>query len=172
MREVPWLECGRSLKGLKEIPGPRNEPEILALAKDAGCEWVKDDETAWCAIYIGGTLKRSAVNPSGSAAARSYEKWGINVLENGALFVPIGSIIVLSRGDNPDHGHVAYAVGRTKDGRILLLGGNQKNMVRTDAFPVWRVVAARWPEEDRTDLRLLQRIPELDWDGASSTTEA
>jgi uncharacterized protein (TIGR02594 family) len=172
MNEVAWLERARALKGLHEIPGPQSEPEILALAADAGCPWVHDDETAWCALFVGGTLKRAGVKPSGSAAARSYQHWGIDVLEDGALFAPVGSIIVLSRGDDPSHGHVAYAVGRTNDGRILLLGGNQKDMVRIDAFPVWRVIAARWPEEARTDLRLLQRLPELDWDGASSTTEA
>lgn len=172
MSEVAWLACARSLIGLREIPGPMSEPQILELAADAGCPWVHDDETAWCALFVGGTLKRGGVKPSGSAAARSYQNWGISVLESGPLFVPVGSIVVLSRGDDPSKGHVAYAVGRTKDGRLLLLGGNQKDMVRIDAFPVWRVVAARWPIEDRADLLLINRIPELEWNGASSASEA
>ncbi len=157
MNQPAWLIEARKLIGLKEIKGSAHEPEILALWEDAGLPFT-DDETAWCAGFVGGCLKRGGEKPSGSAAARSYSKWGFDVLKQGVKQIPFGAVVVYSRDPNPAQGHVGFAVGRTPEGNILTLGGNQKDMVSIAPFAAARLVAARWPVEG--DLRILQTLPE------------
>lgn len=174
--EPNYLTHARTLLGLHEIHGSFNEPRILALAFAAHLTWVKNDEIPWCAILIGGVLEETGFRSTRSAAARSYSKWGIDVFESGPLFVPLGAICVLSREPNPAEGHVAFAVGYNRRGKILLLGGNQADMVSIRPFEPGRVIAARMPIEisqaNKFDLSLLHRIPELDIDAPVSTNEA
>lgn len=171
-QEVPWLLEARKLDGLKEIPGPQHNPEILALADDSGLGWINDDETAWCATFVGGTLKRAKCKPSGSAAARSYLHWGIDVLDKDLRRIPLGAIVVFSRPPDEWKGHVGYAVGRTERGDIVTLSGNQKNMVRVDPIAGWRLIGARWPIEYRDDLRMLTPLPLISTNDALSANEA
>lgn len=154
MNEPAWLTIARDLIGLREIKGAQHEPEILRLWRDAGLPFT-DDETAWCAGFVGGVLKRAGIKPSGSAAARSYSRWGIDVFEDRALVrIPLGSVLVFSRPPSETSGHVGFATGFTKDGRVMCLGGNQKDSVNIAPFEAERIVAARYPIECLDDLRI------------------
>jgi uncharacterized protein (TIGR02594 family) len=168
--EPAWLIAARELIGLAEIPGVKHAPEIVQLWKDAGLSF-KDDETPWCAGFVGGCLKRGGVKPSGSAAARSYTRWGFDVLDLGVTEIPLGAVVVYSRGANVAQGHVGFAVGLTPDGKILTLGGNQGNKVSVKPFEPERLVAARWPTEAKNDIRVLVNIPKTDNNDSVSTRE-
>lgn len=171
--ESDWLGIARGLIGLKEIHGPQHEPKILQLAQDAGVPWVHDDETAWCAIYVGGVLKRAGIKPTGSAAARSYTNWGLNVFDQGIVRIPLGAVGVFDRPPNAWEGHVGYLVGHTSNGMLKVLSGNQKDQVSIAELPEKRLIAARWPIERRDDLRIqYQTIPLLPSSGAVSTKES
>lgn len=172
MTEPHWLTLARDLIGLREIKGPQHEPEILALARDAKLSWYRDDETAWCAVFVCGVLERTGINATRSAAARSFEHWGIDVLDNGVEKVPLGAIVVYSRPPNPAHGHVGFAVGRDQQGRILTIGGNQKDSVNISPFDPGRLIAARWPAEYADDLGIIRYLPVAQSADVSSTQEA
>lgn len=161
MNEAPWLTIARDLIGLKEIKGVENEPEILRLWRDAGLQFT-DDETAWCAGFVGGVLKRSGVKPTFSALARSYEHWGIDVFEDRKLArIPMGAVLVFSRPPSETSGHVGFAVGFTSDGRVMCLGGNQRDSVNISPFVAERILAARWPAEHADDLRIQYQTLQL-----------
>jgi uncharacterized protein (TIGR02594 family) len=170
MDEPSWLSEGRDLLGLREIKGSAHEPKILALWEDAGLSYIKDDETAWCAAFVGGTLARAGVIGTRKPNARSYMVWGSDVFEGGPNGIPLGAIVVLSRPPSEWQGHVAYAVGHTRDGNIALLGGNQGDAVSIAKFQPGRVIAARWPTP--ASRQTLRQLPLLDMAGQTSSREA
>lgn len=170
--EPEWLEHARDLIGLREIKGTVHEPKILQLWQDAGLGHIRDDETAWCAAFVGGALHRAGFTGTRKPNARSYCDWGIDVFESGALHVPLGAVVVFSRPPSEWQGHVAFAVGFNRNAQLLALGGNQKDRVSIAPFDPGRVIAARMPAGYAHDLRLLRRIPLLNMGGAASNHEA
>lgn len=137
MNEPRWLESGRELIGLQEIKGAQHAPEILQMWKDIKRGGIKDDETPWCAAFVGAMLERAGIRSSRFESARSYLEWGQQLVNP----VP-GCIVVFTRQGG---GHVGFAVGRDKAGNLLILGGNQSDAVNIKAFPVSRVTGYRWP---------------------------
>ena len=133
-----WLTHARKYIGLKEYPGKSHNSKILSWWKAIKCSWFKDDETPWCAGFVGGVLEEMGIDSSHSAAARSYLKWA-RKLNSPAL----GAIAVFERG--PTQGHVGFVAGMTPNGHPIVVGGNQDNMVSMKAFDAARVLEYRWP---------------------------
>lgn len=109
-----------------------NNPKVVAYFKDAGHPQVKDDETAWCAAFVGAMLKRAGVKGTGKLTARSYLDWGVPVERARA---EEGDIVVLRRGTSSWQGHVGFFVKDTGKS-ITILGGNQSNAVNRKAYRV------------------------------------
>jgi uncharacterized protein (TIGR02594 family) len=139
MTTPPWLNHAWDLLGQFEHSGSQANPKIAALFADAGHPKITSDETAWCAAFVGATLKRANVTPSGSLLARSYLTWGEPLAE------PLpGAITVLSRSSDPASGHVGFLLAETTSS-VILLGGNQSDGVTVAAFPKSRLLSYRWP---------------------------
>lgn len=136
--------AGRHL-GVEEWPGARHNPAIVGFAKEAGHPQVRDDETPWCASFVGAVLAELGQPTTGSLAARSYEKWGRGVEVQAA---EPGDIVVLWRGSPASwQGHVAFLV-RLEGDACILRGGNQGNRVSDQPYPMSRIVAVRRAEPD------------------------
>lgn len=141
MDQPQWLTHAWALLGEREIPGSDANQEIAALFRDAGFPGIRDDETAWCAAFVGACLARAGLPGSRSLMARSYLSCGEAIDEERT-----GAIAVLSRGSDPALGHVGFLIGATGT-HVVLLGGNQANAVSVDAFSRSRLVGLRWPVE-------------------------
>ncbi len=137
MVEQPWVVEARKLIGHAEVKGPQHSPEILQMWRDIKRGGIKDDETPWCAAFVGAMLERAGFRSSRFESAKSYLDWGQHL----ALPVP-GCVVVFTRQGG---GHVGFAVGRDSSGNLLVLGGNQSDAVNIRAFPVSRVTGYRWP---------------------------
>lgn len=137
MTEPKWLIEARKNIGLREIKGQNHAPEILQMWRDIKRGGIKDDETPWCAAFVGSMLERAGIRSSRFESAKSYLEWG-TLLPAPAL----GCVVVFTRDGG---GHVGFAVGRDKTGNLLILGGNQGDAVNVRAFPVARVSGYRWP---------------------------
>lgn len=121
--DPPYLKAAFADLGLSEIPGSKHSARVLQLFKSAGHPEVKNDETAWCAAAVGGWLKESGYQSSGSLMARSYVKWGRAC--DLSRPVPRGAVVVWPRGEPPS-GHVNICL--EDDGTYLTcIGGNQGN---------------------------------------------
>jgi uncharacterized protein (TIGR02594 family) len=141
MLQPSWMvEAWRDF-GQREVAGEDNNPRIVTMYRDAGAASVTDDETAWCAAYVGACLSRVGIKPSGSLMARSYLGWGETI----SVGRP-GAIAVFSRGGDPTFGHVAFWLGETARS-IVVLGGNQGDAVTVQAFPRERLLGLRWPNQ-------------------------
>jgi uncharacterized protein (TIGR02594 family) len=136
---VAWAELGQS-----EVSGARANPRIVEYFKQVGHRAVTDDETAWCAAFVGACLERAGFASTRSLMARSYLDWGEPTSEP-----PAGGIAVLSRGANTSLGHVGFLVGMT-DTAIYLLGGNQSNAVSVARFDRSRLLCMRMPSARAT----------------------
>lgn len=139
MTEPAWLTAARKDLGLKEIVGSRHEPRIVAYFAKAGHAWVKDDETAWCAAFVGAKLVEAGLKGTGSLMARSYSTWGQ------PLKTPTpGCIAVFSRAGSPVLGHVAFFL-RDLGSQIEVIGGNQSNSVSIARYSKSNLIGYRYP---------------------------
>lgn len=135
--EVAWLAEARKHIGLQEIKGTKHHPEIVQFWKDIKRGGIKDDETPWCAAFVGAILERSGIKSSRFESAKSYLQWG------DLLTQPVvGCVVVFTRDGG---GHVGFVVGQDKSGNLLVLGGNQGDAVNVRSFPRSRVSGYRWP---------------------------
>lgn len=139
MSNLPWVENGRKLIGCTEIKGPKHNPEIVQMWKDIKRGGIKDDETPWCAAFVGAMLERAGIRSSRFESAKSYLDWG-NELDKPAY----GCVVVFTRVGG---GHVGFVVGKDAKGNLLVLGGNQGDEVSIKAFSTDRVSGYRWNDE-------------------------
>ena len=147
MKEPKWLEVARTHVGVKEFAGNADNPVIVKFFSLAGLRGAPftDDETPWCAAFVGACLAVAGLTGTGSAAARSYEAWTGGVKMKSAK---LGAIAVLNRQPpKPGLGHVGFVVGADAHW-IDLLGGNQSDMVCVRRFPIARVICFQWPKEE------------------------
>lgn len=137
MNEPAWLTEARQYIGQREIKGVTHNPLIVSWWKAIKRGGIKDDETPWCAAFVGAMLENVGIISSRFESARSYLDWGKKI-EHPEL----GCIVVFSRDGG---GHVGFVVGRDERGNLLVLGGNQSDEVNIRAFSRDRVVGYRWP---------------------------
>ena len=161
MTEPVWLRIARGYLGQREIAGRKHNPLILRWWQRIRAPFT-DDETPWCAGFVGGVLEECGIKSSRSAAARSYARWGVRLAKP-----VVGCIVVLERG--PRHGHVFFLLGRDARGNLVGIGGNQGNKVSIASFDPKRVIATVWPKAVPVPPPIL---PVLAVNGALSSTEA
>ena len=135
-----WMPIAQSYQGTKEIKGAKHNPKIVEFFEQVGHGWVKDDETAWCAAFVGAMLAEAGYKGTGSLAARSYLNWGKKVDKP-----EYGDVVVFWRGSkNSWQGHVAFYVKETAN-YVYVLGGNQSNEVNVTKYPKSKVLGYRRP---------------------------
>lgn len=127
-------------EGLKEIKGPKDEPKIVEMFNTVGHGYIQDDETAWCAAFVGHCLEKAGIRSTRALNARSYKDWGHKSdLERGA-------IVVFWRNKKDGwQGHVGFATGYQTETMIEVLGGNQGNSVKKALYPKSQLLGIRKP---------------------------
>lgn len=139
--DPPWMHTALGELGVSEIPGARHEPRILeyhAVTRGGGGD---SDETPWCASFACWCLERAGRPHPASKAARSFQRWGVELEEPRR-----GCVVVLWRGSPSGwRGHVGFLHSGPSGGEVALLGGNQGNAVSVQGYPIDRVLSYRWP---------------------------
>ena len=132
--------------GLKEYPGAKHNPKIIKFYADAGHSWVQDDETPWCAAFVGSVLAECGIPGTKELNARSYLKWGKTVDINNAK---PGDVVVFWRGSRDSwKGHVAFYSHHDANS-VYVLGGNQGNAVTVQAYARDRLLDVRTVSQPR-----------------------
>ncbi|RKJ83779.1 TIGR02594 family protein [Aeromonas veronii] len=133
-----WIIEARKFLGLKEIKGSQHAQAILDMWKAIKRGGIKDDETPWCAAFVGACLEQVGIQSTRFESAKSYLDWGAK------LNAPVlGCVVVFTRTGG---GHVGFVVGKSPAGNLLVLGGNQSDEVNIREFPLTRVTGYRWPQ--------------------------
>jgi|SRR3990167_91989 len=154
-KDPAWLAYARMQIGVRETPGKTHTQKILDWWKAIRRGGIKDDETPWCAAFVGGCLEAVGIRSSSYESAVSYAAWG-----RGLNAPTYGSIVVLARKGGH---HVGFLVGRSATGELAVLGGNQADAVNIKMFSHDRLKAQRWPEGVPVTNRFL---PFVDADGS------
>ena len=159
MTEPKWLTEARRHVGLREVPGKGDNPVIANWLRTLKAAWT-DDATPWCGTFAAHCVRTAGLPlPKHWYRALAWAEWGEATLQP-----TLGCVVVFKRDGG---GHVAFAVGRDKLGRLLCLGGNQGDAVSIAAFDPARVVAYREPAGYHG-----AALPVLDYGGAASRNEA
>lgn len=132
--------------GVEEYPAAKHNPQILEYYKNSGHSWVQDDETPWCAAFVGSVLAECGIQGTNQLNARSYLDWGQPI---DISLARKGDIVVFWRG-SPDgwKGHVAF-YSHHDDENIYVLGGNQGNAVSVAPYPRDRLLGVRTLKQPR-----------------------
>jgi uncharacterized protein (TIGR02594 family) len=144
----PWLDFAISQLGVRETPGPTNNPVIMKWARDAK-EWLgavyTGDAVPWCGLFVARCMAAAGFKPPGRGIvglrAKAWAEWGVPI-ELSRARPPIGAIGVLSRAGG---GHVYLITGVLADGTLVGVGGNQSDAVTIASFPRSRHIAIRYP---------------------------
>lgn len=146
-RQKKAYELAKRHIGTREIPGPKDNPKIVGWFEHVGHAWVVDDETAWCAAFVGAMLEEAGLQSTRKLNARSYMDWGASV-PLGAI--QEGDIVVLWRESRDSwKGHVGFFAGWDENDRagngsgVFVLGGNQSNSVNIQEYPRARILGVR-----------------------------
>ena len=135
-----WLDYARKYIGVSEIPGPRHSSVIQGWLKSLHAWWV-DDETPWCGVFVAAVMQESGLAyPKQYYRALEWLKAG-RVIDRPA----VGCIVVFTRQGG---GHVGFVVGEDEWGRLMVLGGNQRNQVNILPFSKQRVSGYVWPDKN------------------------
>jgi uncharacterized protein (TIGR02594 family) len=137
-------ELARTHIGTKEIVGKKHNPKVVKWFAEVGHSWVNDDETPWCAAFVGAMLKAGGYRYTGKLNARSYADTPSNTKVS-LLDAEEGDTVVFERGNNGWSGHVAFFVRQT-DKSILCLGGNQNNEVNEKWYGKGRLIGVYRPK--------------------------
>lgn len=130
-----WYAEAQTCIGLREIKGAQHAPAILKMWTAIRAPFT-DDETPWCAAFVGACLEKSGIRSTRSPRARSYLNWGVP-LDKPSL----GAVLVFSRGGA---GHVGFYAGEDS-GAYHVLGGNQGDEVNVTRLTKDRLLGIRWP---------------------------
>lgn len=139
--DIPaWMDVAYSYEGVKEFPGRKHNEKILDMFSMVGHKEVRNDETSWCAAFVGACLEKSGYTSTKSLLARSYLTWGKE-----ADKPQFGDIAVFWRGSKKSwQGHVAFFI-REDDKNVWVLGGNQRNSVNVTRMPKTQLLGYRRP---------------------------
>jgi uncharacterized protein (TIGR02594 family) len=134
--EPKWMAVARGEIGVKEVPGPGDNPRIIEYLQSTslGSPDNENDETFWCSAFVNWCIEEVAVEGSNSAWARDWLDWGKKIINP-----VVGCVTVFSRGSG---GHVGFFVER-KNGLIYVLGGNQHDCVCIDGYDENRLLGYR-----------------------------
>ncbi len=136
MNEPIWLVTARKYIGTREVKGARHNPVIVRMWARIRAVYT-DDETPWCASFVGSVLEECGIRSTRSAAAGSYRKWG-RVISGPAP----GAIGIKARkGGN----HVAFAHKLLGGGLIAMVGGNQDDCVSSAPYNLADFDTWVWP---------------------------
>lgn len=136
----------------------KSNPIVVSFFRDFA-NWVTNSKTtAWCSAYVNSIFSSTGYEYSGSMSARSWLNVGQNVKHP-----KTGDVVVFWReSKNSWKGHVGIFISFTPDGRsINVLGGNQKDMVTIDKYPVSQLLGYRRLKRIRSNVTDTQFAPLL-----------
>jgi uncharacterized protein (TIGR02594 family) len=136
----PWLATAISSIGIAEVPGNKDNPVILAMAKKCGGQIAKTyvhDEIAWCKMFVEYCLASNGLHGNDTLWALDSAKIGTKLA--GPAF---GAIACKRRTGG---GHTFIIAGKDKNGLLVAVGGNQGDRVSRATFKTSEIVSYNWP---------------------------
>lgn len=141
--EISAFDLAQRFVGIKELPGPKDNPFILAMLQ-LDTPWPPHDEVAWCSAFVNFVCHLLRLPRSKSLAARSWLTVG-QAIDLSAAEVGFDVVIVKRGADSAPGPEVIQAPGHVGfyGGAGQLLAGNQGNAVSLAPFDPAMVLGVR-----------------------------
>jgi uncharacterized protein (TIGR02594 family) len=144
--EMTAFDMAQRFVGVREVPGSQSNPAVLAMLQ-LDDDRPKGDDVPWCSAFANYVTWLLRLPRSKSLMARSWLKVGRAV---GGEAEAGFDVVILKRGTGKQPGpekldapgHVGFYAGE-ENGKVLVLGGNQKDEVNITAYPKSRVLGIR-----------------------------
>jgi uncharacterized protein (TIGR02594 family) len=149
-KQYAWLKAigtlprlvqeGLKLHGVLEVQGRGNNADIMAWARETGCDrqGFVGDAVPWCGLFLAVVAKRAdKVGPKWPLAALNWSTFGTDAGQP-----CLGDVLVFTRNGG---GHVGIYIAEDKE-YYHVLGGNQGNAVTIKRIAKIRLYRARKPE--------------------------
>src|SRR6266550_1679688 len=137
-QEPAWLTKARSFIGFQEQAGNRGIQEFIDLAHTG------EEGQPWCAIFANGMIESVGIRGTRSPAAASFTESPLFIRQKTPQ---LGTICTFTR---PGGNHVAFYTGIDKQGRLLVLGGNQGDKVDIEPHGTDTLTGYWWPVQTAT----------------------
>lgn len=133
--------------GTEEVEGAISNPQITAMLR-LDNRWPTGDDVPWCSAFVNYVAWLLRLPRSKSLAARSWLAVGETIEPMNAK---VGfDVVVIKRGAGPQpgpevlkaQGHVGFFAG-LQGQTIMILGGNQTDMVSIQPFNIDRLLGIR-----------------------------
>ena len=162
--ELAWIAEARKHIGLREIKGSKHNPTILSWLKSLGAWWFNDEEP-YCGVFVAHCLQTAGVTfPRHWYRALDYLNYGTRLVQPA-----YGCVAVKSRKGG---GHVCFVVGKSADGKLVCLGGNQNDMVCFALYNEADFEAFMWYGLTASPAQHRYKLPVLLGISPTETTEA
>jgi uncharacterized protein (TIGR02594 family) len=135
----PWLSIAKKEIGVTRFHGLENNLRIIEYLRTTRLPQPLSDKIDWSSAFVNWCLRKNGIKGTNSALNRSWLEWGDKLDQP-----RIGAIVVLTFDSPHIHSHVGFYIGESAN-NILLLGGNQSNMVSVKPFSKDKVLGYRWP---------------------------
>jgi hypothetical protein len=119
----------------------KDRNELIKMLSEGNEAKIDPNRIPWCAAFMNAVLKESGYEGTNSLTARSFLSYGTKVNKPEE-----GDIVVFTRGNSQELGHVAFFVGYeyiNNKKYIKALGGNQKKAVTIALYPTERLLGIR-----------------------------
>jgi uncharacterized protein (TIGR02594 family) len=134
-------DLAERFSGLREVRGAVDNPSIMAMLT-LDQSWPKHDEVPWCSAFVNYVAHLMRAKRSRSLMARSWLNVG-EVVKLDEAVPRANDVVILWRGSrDASTGHVGF-YGGVKDGRVIILGGNQSDAVNVQSYPLGQVLGVR-----------------------------
>jgi uncharacterized protein (TIGR02594 family) len=146
-KQYAWLEFETSprilveflkIYGTTEMPGPKNNPKIMAWARKVGVDKIYTaDSIPWCGLGMAYVALQAGWDiPINPLWARNWLNFGTKI---GMEHAMLGDVLVFERGAG---GHVGIYVGQDK-ACFHVLGCNQSDSTNIKRIPKERCLGVR-----------------------------
>ena len=139
MSANPWLDVALKERGVREIPGRRDNARIEEYLETTTYPLPNYyiDEIPWCSAFANFCYIQCGIRGTNSAWSQSWLSWGREVDEQ------VGALVIFHWGGN--RGHVSFIYQIDEDG-LFCCGGNQSDSVCLSYFSRNNIVGYRLPE--------------------------
>jgi uncharacterized protein (TIGR02594 family) len=147
-----WVTIAEGELGVTGIVGNASNPRVDEFLRTTTFpdEAIAQmgDEIPWCSAFVNWCMEQAGLQGTDSAAARSWLFWN----QGKPLTEPVfGCVVIFLRlingVDNGKAGHVGFWM-KTEGDKVHVLGGNQKNKVSVDTYPLEHVLGYRFPRTE------------------------
>ena len=130
--------------GVKEIPGDKNNPEIMEFFRACGRKWVNSEATPWCSaamnawcFAVGLPTTEKVLRARSWSTVEGNDEYEVETIES-VDDLRLGDLVVLWREKRTRKKKHITMFASAHGGMLNCLGGNQSNRVGIKAYPKYR----------------------------------